>query len=326
MKTKIHNEKIQKVIAVFLLILILSCTFILSACDVPNLDGDDPDTPQQTDGDDTAVAIAYTDSNGDTAYIPANFTISTKKDEQLISSGLVVIGPDGSEYVWIPTSVTPLSTHDFGSYFSSGDSLSNYKDETNLKSYKEMVSSVEKFGGFYIGRYEASKGQNGLPASKRVTADQPGTIWVQYSPQRATTLCEQLYANNNTVQGFFPWGANYDTVLQWLIDSNSKTENEVTRDSTSWGNYSDDIFSVGVRGETTGQFEEAKANNIYDLAGNNWEWTQERCGNNYVMRGGGYNLMGGECSGARYPAALRDPLPGNNNHPNVTFRVALYVK
>ena len=74
-------------------------------------------------------------------------------------------------------------------------------------------------------------------------------------------------------------------------------------------------------------WEEAKANNIYDLAGNNWEWTQEQYGSgNYVMRGGGYNLMGGSCPGSSYPAALRDPLPGSNRHPNVTFRVALYLK
>ena len=40
---------------------------------------------------------------------------------------------------------------------------------------------------------------------------------------------------------------------------------------------------------------------------------------------GGYNLMGSACSGSQYPAALCDSLPGNNHHPNVTFRVALYV-
>lgn len=86
------------------------------------------------------------------------------------------------------------------------------------------------------------------------------------------------------------------------------------------------VFRVSGK-KYTGQWEEAKANNIYDLAGNNWEWTQERyVFGNYVMRGGGYNLMGGACSGSRYPAALRDPLPGNDHHPNVTFRVALYVK
>lgn len=108
------------------------------------------------------------------------------------------------------------------------------------------------------------------------------------------------------MQGFFPWGINYDTTLQWLIDSGCKTEEEVTQDSTSWGNYSNDTFSQGADGSTTGLWEEAKANNIYDLAGN--------------------NLMGGSCPGSVYPAALRDPLPGNGRHPNVVFRIALFVR
>ncbi|MBQ5548881.1 MAG: hypothetical protein IIT33_08640 [Prevotella sp.] len=148
---------------------------------------------------------------------------------------------------------------------------------------------------------------------------------MQFSPQDATVACENLYRDNATVQGFFPWGCNWDTTLQWLIDSGCKTYEEVASNSTSWGNYSDDSFSPNANGRYTAAYEQAKANNIYDLAGNNWEWTQERCGSNYVMRSGGYNLMGGSCPGSRYPAAIRDPLPGNNHHPNVCFRVALFL-
>jgi len=269
---------------------------------------------------------AYIDDNGDSAVIPAQFSVSEKQGEQTISTGLVVIGPDNSEFVWIPTTQTALAARDFGSYFSSGSSFSDYHDEVKLDTYQDMASNVEKYGGFYLGRYEASKGTGGLPTSRRVTTEEPGSIWVQFSPQDTTVLCQKLYAGNETVQGFFPWGVNWDTALQWLIDSGCKTEKEVTKNSTGWGNYSDDSFSPSANGRSTGRFGEAKANNIYDLAGNNWEWTQERYGGNYVMRGGGYNLMGGSCSGARYPAALRDPLPGNNHHPNVTFRIALYVK
>ena len=277
------------------------------------------------------VAVAeksiWVDTNDDSAIIPAGFTVSEKDDEQTISEGLVVIGPDGSEFVWIPTTVTALAVRDFGSYFYGGGSLSGYYDETELPAYQEMVRSVEQYGGFYIGRYEASQGADGLPASKRVTAQESGRIWVQFSPQDTVIACEKLYADNGTVQGFFPWGINWDTTLQWLVDSSCKTEVEVTRDSTSWGNYSNDSFSDGARGNYTGAWEEAKANNIYDIAGNNWEWTQERYGSgNYVMRGGGYNLMGGACRGSDYPAALRDPLPGNNHHPNVCFRIGLFVK
>ena len=287
---------------------------------------EDAELPRIAAGETAVERSIFVDPNGDAAVIPAEMTVSAKADEQIIAQGLVVIGADRSEFVWVPTTVTPLATRDFGSYFSGSGSLSGYSDETELNAYQEMIRSVAQYGGFYMGRYEASKGADGLPASRRVTSGEPGQIWVRFSPQDTVAACEALYAQNDTVQGFFPWGINWDTTLQWLIDSGCKAKEEVTSDSTGWGNYSDDTFSAGATGIYTGAWEEAKANNIYDLAGNNWEWTQERYGSNYVMRGGGYNLMGGACPGSRYPAALRDPLPGNNHHPNVTFRVALYVK
>ena len=189
----------------------------------------------------------YIDCNGDSAVIPAEFRISDREDEQTICSGLVVIGPDESEFVWIPTTQTSLAVRDFGSYFSGG-SISGYYDETELASYQEMVESTELYGGFYIGRFEASYGSgdnvsNYIPASKRVTGDNPGRIWVQFSPQDTTIACGNLYGDNETVQGFFPWGINYDTTLQWLIDSGCKTEDEVAKDSTGWGNYSNNSFS-----------------------------------------------------------------------------------
>ena len=270
----------------------------------------------------------YTDKDGVTVIIPDKFRVSEKEDEQTVKTGLVVIGQDGNEFVWIPTTVTALSVRDFGSYFYGGN-ISGYSDETDLPAYQEMIKSIEKYGGFYIGRYEASRGKgadgNDEPRSCPVTQSNNGYIWVQYSPQDATTACAKLYADNPSVTGFFPWGCNWDTVLQWLIDSGSKSRTEVVSNSTSWGNYSDDDFSPNANGRYTGIYEQAKANNIYDLAGNNWEWTQERNGSNYVMRGGGYNLMGGACPGNRYPAALRDPLPGNNHHPNVCFRIGLFI-
>ena len=44
----------------------------------------------------------YTDSNKEKATIPEGFTVD--KTENTISSGLVVRGPDGSEFVWVPVS------------------------------------------------------------------------------------------------------------------------------------------------------------------------------------------------------------------------------
>ena len=47
---------------------------------------------------------------------------------------------------------------------------------------------------------------------------------------------------------------------------------------------------------TTGRSEYWKANNIYDLAGNTFEWTQEQVGTNSVYRGGDYGYLRGKLS------------------------------
>ena len=277
----------------------------------------------------------YKDKNGDVAYIPKDFKVSTKSDEQTISTGLVVIGPDESEFVWIPTTTTELKHRNFApsgiwnsSYeLSDTRSSSAYYDETDSVEYINMRNSVKKYGGFYIGRYETSKSnKDSIPAVKKVTAGSSDRIWTNISPADMMTVSNNMYADNNTVRGFLSYGANFDTVLQWLIDSGAKTEADIRVDSTSWGNYSNNSFTGNIKSGTTGMFEETKANNIYDLAGNYWEWTAERYGDNYVMRSGGYNLMGGACTGSDFPAANRDPLPGNNHHPNVSFRIGLYLK
>ena len=312
-----RKSKIFKIsFLIALLLALISCKVIAN-----NSADDEVESKSK---ENTTISNKYVDENGDSAIIPTGFTVSPKKDENTISKGLVVIGTDGSEYVWVPVknlSILDKSADIYGRYWTQ-----DYHDEVNLSSYQEMKNSVEKYGGFYIGRYEASKGENNLPLSKKVSDSEKGQIWVRFSPQDATKACEKLYADNNSVKGFFLWGANWDTTLKWLIDSGAKTEKEVLDDSTGWGNYSNDTFSKNARGNYTGVWEEAKANNIYDLAGNNWEWTQERYGSNYVMRGGGYNMMGGSCTGSMYPASVRDPLPGNNHHPNVVFRVGLYLQ
>ena len=47
-------------------------------------------------------AYEYTDDEGNTAKIPAGFAVSNVEGENLVSKGLVIIGSNGNEYVWIP--------------------------------------------------------------------------------------------------------------------------------------------------------------------------------------------------------------------------------
>lgn len=76
--------------------------------DKPNVSTPQDETDVKTDtenGTDVKMEknTMYTDKNGDIAYIPNGFSVSTNEDEQTIRSGLVIIGPYGSEFVWNPT-------------------------------------------------------------------------------------------------------------------------------------------------------------------------------------------------------------------------------
>lgn len=64
--------------------------------------------------------------------------------------------------------------------------------------------------------------------------------------------------------------------MDWIIRSGAKSSAEVNSNSGSWGYYN----GVPQTGLETGSNEERKANNMYDIAGNSTEWTQEVYSNN----------------------------------------------
>ena len=171
--------------------------------------------------------------------------------------------------------------------------------------YKAMIESVSKYGGFYIGRYELSEA--GVQKDKATLTN---TNWYNLYKK-----CKELNASDK-VETRMIWGCQWDVTMNWLISSGAKTSNEVNKDSSSWGNYSDSKENAKVtvteedgtttnkygRKENTGYSEYWKANNIYDLAGNCSEWTQEASyAYGRARRGGDYIL-----DGSFYTASYRD--------------------
>ena len=179
--------------------------------------------------------------------------------------------------------------------------------EAFVADYNEMIVSIGKYGGFYIGRYELSNA--GVQKDRQPLS---GTNWYNLYKK-----CKELNASDK-VETRMIWGCQWDVTMNWLISSGAKTSNEVNKDSSTWGNYKNyntaNNYTEGTAGyeknagslQNTGSSENWKANNIYDLAGNCWELTQEASYTDFRAKRGGYYYGGG----SGYPASIASaPFP-----------------
>ena len=198
------------------------------------------------------------------------------------------------------------------------------------KEFNNMVASVEKYGGFYIGRYETGNINQETPVVQKGNTNISSQTWYNMYKR-----CKNIKGDNTNVEIGMIWGNQWDRTLMWLIETGSKTKEQIADDSTSWGNYNNATFEyVNSSGSTvtknensgtkipTGNTEYTKANNIYDLAGNVYDWTMEAYSTSVRVYRGGYYRSVGDSS----PADVR-----SNNYPtgsssNFGCRSALYIK
>ena len=162
--------------------------------------------------------------------------------------------------------------------------------------YANMIASIQKYGGFYIGRYELSN--DGVQKGKATLTN---TNWYNLYKK-----CTTLNASDK-VESRMIWGIQWDLACDFI---SKKGEQKSIKNSKAWGNYSNSTGNAAVMdGETkkygskqvTGYSEYWKANNIYDIAGNCWEWTQEAVSTSSRAYRGGYYSR----DGSSYPASLR---------------------
>ena len=147
--------------------------------------------------------------------------------------------------------------------------------ETMVSEYEEMIRSLEKYKGFYIGRYELTA--DGEKTGATQTCGNGVNWYTLY--KNCTTL-----ASGTKVKTRMIWGLQWDATCNWLDNSGFSIT-----DSTSWGNYSDNTATGNGSKQNTGFSESWKANNIYDFAGNCWEFTQEAgYTSSRAIRGGDY--------------------------------------
>ena len=191
------------------------------------------------------------------------------------------------------------------------DDSSNSVNLTQLETeFNNMIESVEKYGGFYIGRYETgnlSQEQAVVVKNNSDIADQ--TWYTMYNKSKG------IAANSNVTTSMI-WGCQWDAVMRWMYNSGDEEKKTYTYDIIGKGNYSNSR-------KATGSNEAYAVNNIYDMAGNVYDWTIEAYSTYFrVRRGGGFNN-----NASSYPASIRD---GYLNYPTDSYsnrgsRLALYM-
>ena len=191
---------------------------------------------------------------------------------------------------------------------------SQYTDNADTEEVTFYKNSVNKYGGFFIARYEAGSANPRTSSSETtdVVLSQANKYPYNYISQTESIAKAKEIANGKTsVTAGLINGVAWDRTLNWIIETNSNMSlADINEDSTSWGNYYNSSFNFTGKYSTnygdnftdvtvstpkpenqlyllgTGVTDYTKRNNIYDLAGNCWEWTTEsHSSDGRVLRG-----------------------------------------
>ena len=245
-------------------------------------------------------------------------------------------------------------------YVENSDAKENWfngENEYNEQKYK-MLKSVYQNGGFYVGRYEAGIKQN--RTSKVEINEVPESKenlypYTYITRAQAKVLAEKVQYGEYT--GSLMFGVQWDLMLADIHKKCNIDNNILNNDSTAIGNYYDATYTInrgkyakfGENGNewrkntdslndivnnkiklvstqsnsillTTGAVERNKTMNIYDIAGNVWEWTLE-----YAISGYPCASRGGHCdSSGSEAASYRIGSISNYSNEYVGFRVSIY--
>ena len=269
--------------------------------------------------------------------ISTGLVISDKQGDTMTASGTSM----GNQFVWIPVSseadlertlfdtngqpTTGLDTTKFTEPYANGYS-------TEAEEYNTMRAQVLKYGGFYLGRFEA--GINSTTLRTKVTTNQTVVCkkgvapynylsWgkamndadsayipssTTFNPDQVSTsgavyLAKNFASQHNytSVTSTLTYGCQWDAMCRYIGDSQRKTP---TKDAP----------------ELTGSVSTDVSKNIYDLAGNCTEYTME------AYRADERNSRGGNYINAFRVSDRCGSGSVNSFGHGDSFRPTLYIK
>ena len=213
-----------------------------------------------------------------------------------------------------PSAVTRSDTL---SYLSQVNGILNtsYSDSTSFENalqteFNTMVNKVSSNGGFWVGRYETSGMSNtttttyansnevkvnvvkGATNSSDNTSNISNVTWYRmYAQQKIYS--KLALGSSTTATSSMIWGSQWDQIMIWMKEVKNTNKNSYyVINSLTMGNFgtSDDSYSDTSNPAATGCFD---VKNIYDLAGNVYDWTLEANSTRFRgPRGGNYGGTG----------------------------------
>ncbi len=277
--------------------------------------------------------------------LPDGYEISDEEGENTIEEGLVIKDSNGNEFVWIPVSGEFEDTYSSASNYSEPTELTGRYGTTNVTydsqgildylygtdfynyetdfaystHYAEMVASVNKYGGFYIGRYETTIDDNNKIGSAYNTTVLTVDDKIEQSNNKYTRWYGLYYAERNSdvtgngeyVQTNMIWGQQWDAMIEYFDNNEidysafgTSTQGEVVKSGQSTN--SDEKYDIIY--------------NIYDLRTNCYDWTAEAYGTLYYRthRGGSYST--------NYSASHSYVYYPSRSYGDISSRLTLYIK
>ena len=241
------------------------------------------------------------------------------------------------------------------------DKNEGWLSETEYKTLKNsMLKSVYENGGFYVGRYEAGIIENRTSESA-TNSDGKYTIegmpvpvtkadaypYTYVTRTQAQNLASNV--NSGTKTSSLMFGVQWDLVLAFMHNKGNIADSTLTSNSTTIGNYKNNLWTIKNANAkystdygrtftacpnpfkkdadskillTTGADSSFSVQNIYDIAGNVYEWTLEKTDRGSLpcaQRGGDFYDTG---SGS--PAAKRNNFYTFSTDYSIGFRVTLW--
>ena len=230
---------------------------------------------------------------------------------------------------------------------------------TELKN--SMLKSVYENGGFYVGRYEAgidtTTGTNRTSIESQVDGKYPVPTTAPVTKADAypytyvtRTQAQNLASNVNsgTKTSSLMFGVQWDLVLAFMHNKGNIADSTLTSNSTTIGNYKDNSWTIknanakysDNKGRTftacpnpfkkesnssilltTGADSSFSVQNIYDVAGNVWEWILENTSSTDLpcaSRGGCFSSTGSDSP------TIYFIVPTDGSNYSHGFRVSLF--